>query len=263
MQLTATLLATEHAVGRYGTGAFALINTGASPAKSTSGLLTTALYQLGPDAEARYALEGSVGSCATGQEWFCAQLEMFGDAKELHALAETVPAGAEGVVFVSAFGGLLAPRWRDDARGTLAGLTLAHSRKHVARAVVEGIGHQVREVVEAMVLDSGVPLHTMRVDGGVANSNTLLQFQADILNVPVGRPRDVETTALGAALCAGVGAGVWTPEHIADEISAETRTGESVVERIFEPQMETEIREQLCKRWDLAVSSSLGWATDA
>lgn len=238
------------------------MNTGTSPSQSSTGLLTTALFQFGAGTPPWYALEGSVGSCAVGQDWFCRELQMFSEAKELHALADTVPAGADGVQFVSAFGGLLAPRWRDDARGTLVGLTLAHSRKHVARAVVEGIGHQVREVIEAMVLDSGVELDTMRVDGGVANSDTLLQFQADLLGVAVERPRDVETTALGAALCAGVGSGVWNFEYIANEAAAAERSGESVVERVFIPTMEVQRREQLCDRWNLAVSSSLGWATN-
>ena len=121
---------------------------------------------------------------------------MFEDAVEIHELAATVAAGAEGVYHVSAFGGLLAPRWRDDARGSLSGLTLAHTKAHVARAVVEGIAHQVREVTEAMVQDSGVPLAAMRVDGGVARSEPLLQFQADVLNVKVERP---VTHLVGAA----------------------------------------------------------------
>lgn len=127
----------------YGTGAFTLINTGTAPARSESGLLSTALFQLGPNEQRMYALEGAVGSCAVGQNWFVHALKMFADARELHSCAGKVDPGAEGVQFVSAFGGLLAPRWRDDARGTLVGLTLAHDRNHVARAVVEGIAHQV------------------------------------------------------------------------------------------------------------------------
>ena len=186
----------------YGTGAFTLINTGTTPSPSKNGLLTTALFQLGPNEAPVYALEGAVAACAIGQDWFCDKLGMFPDAGEIHRLAGEVPAGAEGVYFVSAFGGLLAPRWRDDARGALVGLTLAHDKSHVARAVVEGIAHQVREVTTSMVQDSGVPLAAMRVDGGVARSAPLLQFQADLLNTKVERPHNIETTALGAA-CVG------------------------------------------------------------
>eukprot|EP00040_Diaphanoeca_grandis_P001618 m.19000 g.19000 ORF g.19000 m.19000 type:complete len:554 (-) comp12300_c0_seq1:81-1742(-) len=244
----------------YGTGAFALKSTGPQPFPSTHGLLTTALCQLGPSAPPLYALEGSVGACAVGQDWFCNKLDMFDNAQQMHELASTVPAGANGVYFVSAFGGLLAPRWRDDARGTLVGLTLAHTKADVGRAVVEGIAHQVREVIESMVQDSGFPLASMRVDGGVSNSNSLLQFQADLLNTKVERPRDIETTALGASLCAGVGAGVWTPEQVADEVTAAENSGHSIVERVFECDMDTITRTALCTKWNRAVEASFGWA---
>lgn len=244
----------------YGTGAFTLINTGTTPSPSKNGLLTTALFQLGPNEAPVYALEGAVAACAIGQDWFCDKLGMFPDAEEIHRLAGEVPAGAEGVFFVSAFGGLLAPRWRDDARGTLVGLTLAHDKSHVARAVVEGIAHQVREVTESMVQDSGVPLAAMRVDGGVARSAPLLQFQADLLNTKVERPHNIETTALGAALCAGVGAGVWTPADIADEAAAAEKSGQPVVEHVFSPSMGDAERASATHNWNKAVESSFNWA---
>ena len=193
----------------YGTGAFLLMNAGTTATPSTHGLLSTALYQFGPSGELHYALEGAVACCAVGINWFRDSLGMYAKAADVSALAAQASSGTEGLYFVSAFGGLLAPHWREDARGTLVGLTLAHDRRHVARAVLEGIAFQATDVVQAMVQDTGASLVALRVDGGVSMSSELLQYQADLLDVRVERPSDVETTAAGAAIAAGLGAGVW------------------------------------------------------
>ena len=154
---------------------------------------------------------------------------------------------------VSAFSGLLAPHWRDDARGTLVGLTLAHDRRHVARAVLEGIAHQAQEVVGAMEADTGTRLSGLRVDGGVSLSNELLQVQADLCDVTVERPTDVETTAAGAAIAAGLGAGVY--DSVEDVPSSSDD-----IERSFTPAIDDAERKARCARWGRAVEASLGWA---
>eukprot|EP00939_MAST-03C_sp_MAST-3C-sp1_P002374 g2374.t1 len=238
----------------FGTGAFTLMNTGDEPCSSEHGLLTTALYQMGRDSKIQYALEGSVGSCAVGLNWLCDSLGLFENAPEISDLASKVPLGADGVYFVSAFGGLFAPHWRDDARGTLVGLTLAHKREHVARAALEGIAFQVKDVVDSMIADSGVPLSSMRVDGGVSQSNPLLQSQADLLGASVWRPRNVETTALGAALTAAIGAGT----HTLDDVSVvgDSEDGGTT----FEPSVDAAVRERAHGNWKRAVASSLDWA---
>ena len=237
----------------YGTGAFMLVNSGTTPTPSQHGLLTTALYRFGRDAPPSYALEGAVASCAVGINWFKDSLGMIGKAPEISSLAAEVPGGTDGLVFVSAFGGLLAPHWRDDARGTLVGLTLAHDKRHVARAVLEGIAHQARDVVGAMNADTGAPVTGLRVDGGVALSNELLQYQADLCDVPVERPSDVETTAMGAAIAAGMGAGVW--ESVAD-----LPTAAAAIDRTFTPCIGAAERDARCARWTRAVEVSFGWA---
>jgi len=240
----------------YGTGAFMLVNSGERPTASQHGLLSTALYQMGPSAPPTYALEGAVAACAVGINWFKDSLGMIDSAPEISSLAAQVPDGTEGLVFVSAFGGLLAPHWRDDARGTLVGLTLAHDKRHMARAVLEGIAHQANDVVGAMEADTGVALTAVRVDGGVSLSSELLQYQADLCNVPVERPKDIETTAMGAAISAGLGAGVWAS---VDDVSASGAAGE--LDRCFEPQISTAERDMRRERWARAVQASLGWAS--
>lgn len=241
----------------YGTGAFVLLNTGTSPVPSSHGLLSTALYKLGPDVETVYALEGAVASCAVGINWFRDSLGMIADAPEIDQLAEEAAAkgGTQGLYFVSAFGGLLAPHWRDDARGTLVGLTLAHDRSHIALAVLEGIGFQVADVIDAMVLDSSTPLAELRVDGGVSRSDMMLKRQADLLGAPVSRPANVETTALGAAIAAGIGAGVW--DDVPDGGTA------SRGDLRFEPSISVDARAARRESWNAAVASSLGWADRA
>jgi len=239
----------------YGTGAFMLVNSGGAPVPSSHGLLSTALYRFGASAPTQYALEGAVASCAVGINWFKDSLGMIGAAPEISSLAAQVPDGTEGLVFVPAFGGLLAPHWRDDARATLVGLTLAHDKRHVARAVLEGIAHQAKDVTVCMASDTGAALTGLRVDGGVALSDELLQYQADLCGIAVQRPRDVETTALGAAIAAGLGAGVWS--SIADIPSS----GDDI-ERTFEPAICEEERAARCASWQKAVESSFGWARE-
>ena len=235
----------------YGTGAFLLMNAGEKPVASTHGLLSTALYQFGSSGPRRYALEGAVACCAVGINWFRDALGMFEKAPEISSLAASVDS-AEGVYFVSAFGGLLAPHWRDDARGALVGLTLAHDKRHVARAVLEGIAHQSADVVQAMVADSGNALTTLKVDGGVALSDELLQAQADIAGAAVYRPADVETTAAGAAVAAGIGAGVFDgPAALADDDGAGAK---------FAPAIGADERAARVAAWNKAVEASLGWA---
>ena len=236
----------------YGTGAFMLINSGTTPVPSAHGLLSTALYKLGPSGPTHYALEGAVACCAVGINWFRDSVGMIGTAAEISALAGEVPGGTDGLYFVSAFGGLLAPHWRDDARGTLVGLTLAHNKRHIARAVLEGIAFQADDVVSAMTADTGTELTAMRVDGGVSMSNELLQYQADLLNSTVERPADVETTAAGAAIAAGLGAGVWTsPADIPLAAEGTTR---------FSPTIDEASRTMRKQSWAKAVECSKGWA---
>jgi len=240
----------------YGTGCFMLMNTGdAQPIASTKGLLSTALYRMGPDKPTTYALEGAVASCATGINWFKDSLGMISSAAEISELAASVPQGTEGAYFVPAFSGLLAPYWRDDARATLVGLTLRHTKAHVARAVLEGIAFQATEVAEAMAADAapaGVELAALRVDGGVSLSDPLLQYQADLLGRAVERPDNIETTAAGAAVAAGIGAGVWAGPA---ELAASTSTG-----RTFTPAIDDAERAARGAKWARAVQCSLSWA---
>lgn len=238
----------------FGTGAFTLMNTGTIPCSSKHGLLTTVLYQMGTDEPVHYALEGSVGSCAVGLNWFSDSLNLFENAQEISALAEKAPKGADGVYFVSAFGGLFAPHWRDDARGTLVGLTLAHDKTHVARAALEGIAFQVTDVVDSMISDSGVELSSMKVDGGVCQSNTLLQSQSDFLDSSVLRPKNIETTALGAAIVASIG----SKSHALQDFFTQDNEIENV--EIFKSEINTETRRQAKQNWKRAVESSLEWA---
>ncbi len=242
----------------YGTGAFMLMNAGHAPVPSKHGLLSTALYQFGGrGAPTTYALEGAVASCAVGINWFRDSLGMLASAPEVSSLASEAAGGTEGLYFVSAFGGLLAPHWRDDARGCLVGLTLAHDKRHVARAVLEGIAFQCSDVVNAMVSDTGSPLTALRVDGGVSLSDELLGYQADLLDIKVHRPADVETTAAGAAIAAGLGAGVWQGvEQAVDQLGAAADGAAAE----FHPAIGAAEREARKSSWAKAVECSLDWA---
>lgn len=234
----------------YGTGCFLLMNTGATPRLSQSGLLTTLGYKLG-DAAPVYALEGSVAIAGALVQWLRDNLGLIEQSHEIEALARTVPDNGD-VYFVPAFSGLYAPRWRGDARGIIAGLTRFSNKGHIARAALEAAAYQTREVVAAMEADSGVALGALKVDGGMAANDLLMQFQADILGAPVVRPRQLETTALGAAYAAGLAVGFFKS---VEDISAHWRA-----ERRFAPAMGEEARARLIGSWEKAVEKSLGWA---
>ena len=191
----------------YGTGAFILMNTGATPVASKAGLLTTVAWQI--PGELAYALEGSAFIAGAAVQWLRDGLGFFTSAKEIEALAMSVP-DSGGVVMVPAFTGLGAPRWRPEARGVITGLTRGTTRAHLARATLEGIALQNVDLLRAMESDSGRTLRVLKVDGGASANDLLMQFQADVLGVEISRPELVETTALGAAFLAGLGAGVWT-----------------------------------------------------
>ena len=229
----------------YGTGAFLLVNTGARPTASRSGLLTTVAWQLAD--QTRYALEGSAFIAGAAVQWLRDGLGLIQQAAEVEALAASVP-DSGGVVFVPALTGLGAPHWRSEARGLVAGITRGTSRGHLARATLEGIALQIFDLVEAMASDLGRDLVGLKVDGGAAANNLLLQLQADLLQLPVIRPRMLETTALGAAMLAGLAVGFWSGEA---ELA-----GYWQEERRFLPQMDAAPRRELLARWREAVEKA-------
>jgi glycerol kinase len=234
----------------YGTGCFLLMNTGLAPTPSKHGLLTTVAAKLG-DAPATYALEGSIAIAGALVQWLRDNLGIIRASSEVEALAASVPDNGD-VYFVPAFSGLYAPHWRADARGIIAGLTRFASAGHIARAALEATAYQTMEVVRAMEQDSGVALRSLRVDGGMVVNQTLMRFQADMLGVPVVRPRVLETTALGAAYAAGLAVGYWRG---LDDLRANWAVAE-----MWEPGMEAGRREVLRTAWEKAVERSLGWA---
>ena len=226
----------------YGTGAFVLMNTGEEARPSTHGLLTTVGWRLG--GKVTYALEGSAFIAGAAVQWLRDGLGIISSAAEVEALAASVP-DSGGVVFVPALAGLGAPHWRPDARGMFAGLTRGTTRGHLARAVLEGVALQIGDILRAMEGDAGTPLAELKVDGGAARNDLLMQFQADVLGVRCVRPTVLETTALGAAFLAGLGAGLWeSPDAIA---------AAWVEDRRFEPAMDAEERDGFLKRWADAV----------
>jgi glycerol kinase len=233
----------------YGTGCFMLMNTGLRAFKSTRGLLTTVAYQIAGKS-ARYALEGSVAVAGSLVQWLRDNLKLIHVASEVETLAREVPDNG-GVYIVPAFSGLFAPHWRSDARGVIAGLTGFSNRNHLARAALESVAFQTRDVVEAMLKDSPTPLKRMKVDGGMTGNSLLMQFQADLLGVPVTRSKVRETTALGAAYAAGLAVGFW---HDLDDLRARWRE-----DRTWQPTMEEPEREKLVAGWQKAVERSLGW----
>jgi len=232
----------------YGTGCFLLLNTGGRPVTSERGLLTTIAWQL--DGAATYALEGSVFIAGAVVQWLRDGLGIIGSATESETLAESV-ADTGGVYLVPAFTGLGAPYWDPYARGALVGMTRGTTKAHVARAALEAIAYQNRDVLDAMALESGAPLQALRVDGGAAANNFLCQFQADVLNVEVLRPAVTETTGMGAAFLAGVGAGMWK----AGDLASRWR-----LERRFAPSMGHVPREAGYAGWRRAVERARGWA---
>jgi glycerol kinase len=233
----------------YGTGNFVLLNTGTSKVLSKNGLITTVLYKIG-DAEPVFALEGSIAVTGSLIHWLRDNLQLIDSAQQVEELARSVADNGD-CYFVPAFSGLFAPHWRSDARGVIVGLSRFVNRGHVARAALESAAYQSREVIEAMEADSGVALTTLKVDGGMVANETLMQFQADILGVPVIRPKVPETTALGAAYAAGLAVGFWRGfEDIRANWAEDKR---------WEPSMPRERKEALFARWKQAVRRTLDW----
>jgi glycerol kinase len=234
----------------YGTGNFALLNTGTEIVRSKNGLLTTVCFKFG-DEPARYALEGSVAVTGSAIQWLRDQLGIISNAAETENLASSV-ADTAGVYFVPAFSGLFAPYWRSDARGAIVGLTRAATKAHLARAALEAICYQTRDVMDAMVADSGVPMTQMRVDGGITSNSLCMQMQADIMGIEITRPLIGETTALGAAYAAGLAVGFWKTQ---DEVKAQWQQS-----RRWLPTSTLENREAGYKQWKKAVERTLNWA---
>lgn len=233
----------------YGTGSFMLLNTGTKLVPSKSGLLTTVCYKFG-DQPAVYALEGSIAITGALVQWLRDNLGLITSSAEVEALANLVEDNG-GIYFVPAFSGLFAPYWRSDARGVIVGLTRYVNKGHLARAVLEATAYQTREVLDAMEQDSGVKLTALKVDGGMVYNNTLMQFQADILGVPVIRPKVAETTSLGAAYAAGLAVGFWSNT---DEMRANWG-----VDHTWTPQMDEATRERLYRGWKKAVTRTFDW----
>lgn len=233
----------------YGTGCFILMNTGHKTVNSQKGLITTIAWDAGNGVE--YALEGSIFNAGSAIQWLRDEMGLMKSAQEGDRLAETVP-DTGGVFVVPAFTGLGAPYWDMYARGTIVGITRGTGREHIIRATLEAIAYQSRDVFEAMSAESGIPLKELKVDGGASNSNFLMQFQADLLGVPVNRPKITETTALGAAMLAGLGSGFWSS---IDELA--TRRA---VDRVFLPGMEKDLAEQKYRLWKRAVERAKNWA---
>ena len=232
----------------YGTGCFILVNTGTEAVPSRNKLLTTVAWKIGDRVE--YALEGSIFIAGAVVQWLRDGLKMIRTAPEVEELARTVEDNG-GVYLVPAFTGLGAPHWDQYARGSILGITRGVTAGHIARAALEGIAYQVADVLKAMEADSGIPIAELRVDGGASGNNLLMQFQADLLGVPVIRPETVESTALGAAYLAGLAVGFWP--------DVETIQSQWQVERRFEPDLPRERAEQLRAGWERALERSRAW----
>ena len=233
----------------YGTGCFMILNTGTEPVPSKNGLLTTLCYKFG-DEPAVYALEGSIAITGALVQWLRDNLKMIKAAPEVEELAKTVEDNG-GIYFVPAFSGLYAPYWKDDARGVIAGLTRYVNRGHFGRATLEATAYQTREVLDAMNADSGVDLTALKVDGGMVFNNLLMQFQADVLGVPVIRPKVAETTALGAAYAAGLAVGFWKNT---DEMRENWG-----VDKTWDPNKDSNASTDLYKMWKKAVTRTFDW----
>lgn len=233
----------------YGTGNFALLNTGTEIVRSKNGLLTTVCFKFG-DEPARYALEGSVAVTGSAIQWLRDQLQIISSAPEIEALAKSVPDNG-GVYFVPAFSGLFAPYWRNDARGVVVGLTRAATKAHLARAALEAICYQTRDVLDAMSADSGVKLPQMRVDGGITANDLCMQMQSDVMGVDVIRPLIIETTALGAAYAAGLAVGVFK-----DVTELRNKWQEGMR---WKPRAGSELAGSGYKQWQKAIERTLNW----
>ncbi|CAG9763173.1 unnamed protein product [Ceutorhynchus assimilis] len=236
----------------YGTGCFILYNTGTSMVHSSHGLLTTVGYKLGPNQPTVYALEGSVAIAGISIRWLRDNLKIIQEAADSAELAQNVSESGE-VVFVPAFSGLYAPYWRKDARSVICGLTEETKPGHLIKAALEGVCYQVRDVLEAMSLDCGIPLKKVLVDGGMTVNDYLMQMQADYTGIPVVRPTMLETTALGAAIAAGSAKGVevWDPTKI-----------QPTPNDVFSPSISIDVRDMKYTRWKMGISRSLGWAIE-
>jgi glycerol kinase len=233
----------------YGTGCFLLMNTGETPHLSRKGLVTTLACKFAGE-KPIYALEGSIAIAGALVQWLRDNLGLIAHSADIEALAGSVEDNGD-VYFVPAFSGLYAPRWRADARGLIAGLTRYSNKGHIARAALEAAAFQTREVLAAMAEDAGAPLTELRVDGGMAGNELLMQFQSDILDAPLARPRNLETTALGAAYAAGLAVGFWRGK---EDVAANWRA-----ERRWTSGMDGEDRARLVAGWEKAVTRSLGW----
>jgi glycerol kinase len=235
----------------YGTGAFLLFNTGKSHVTSKNGLLSTICYKLGPDAPVVYALEGSVAVAGSAVKWLQNNIGLIKNEKDIGKLAAQVE-DTGGVYFVTALSGLFAPYWRDDARGTIVGLTNFTNKRHIARATLEAVCFSTRAIIDAMKNDALVPLKILKVDGGLSNADTAMQIQSDVLGIEVERPAMRETTALGAAVAAGLAAGIWksTDELINLTVNAHDT---------FEPKIDEKRRNKKYKEWEAAVERSYDW----
>src|SRR5215216_6497795 len=234
----------------YGTGCFMLLNTGEKPIQSKSRLLTTLGYKIG-DQNAVYALEGSIAITGALIQWLRDNLGLIQSSAEVEALAKTVDDNG-GIYFVPAFSGLYAPYWKSNARGAIVGMTRYVTKGHIARAALEATAYQTREVLDAMESDSGVRLTALKVDGGMVFNELLMQFQSDILDVPVIRPQVAETTALGAAYAAGLATGFWG--------NMEDLRQNWAVDHTWEPQMSNSDRDMSLTEWKKAVTRTLDWA---
>jgi glycerol kinase len=244
-----TCFAVGEAKNTYGTGNFLLLNTGTSPVPSKSGLLTTLAYKIG-EQPAVYCLEGSIAITGALVQWMRDNLGLIKTSAEIEQLAASVDDNG-GAYFVPAFSGLFAPYWKSDARGVIAGLTRYVTKGHLARAALEATAWQTREVVDAMNADSGVALTSLRVDGGMVYNELLMQFQSDVLGVPVIRPKVAETTSLGACYAAGYAVGFWSKE---EELRANWG-----VDHTWEPKMEAAERDREYRLWKKAVTRTFDW----
>ena len=233
----------------YGTGCFMLLNTGEQPVESKSGLLTTMGYKIG-GRKAVYALEGSIAITGALVQWLRDNLGLIEQSAEVEALARSVDDNG-GIYFVPAFSGLFAPYWKSEARGAIVGMTRYVNKGHIARAALEATAYQTREVLDAMEKDSGVKLTSLKVDGGMVFNELLMQFQADILDVPVIRPKVAETTALGAAYAAGLAAGFWKG---IDELRSNWGK-----DKEWRPNLDAHVREKLYSQWKRAVTRTFDW----
>lgn len=233
----------------YGTGNFALLNTGTEIVRSRHGLLTTVCYKFG-DSPAVYALEGSVAVTGAAIQWLRDQLGIIKSSSEIEALANSVSDNG-GVYFVPAFSGLFAPHWRSDARGVIVGLSRASTKAHLARAALEAIAYQTRDVLDAMSADSKVALKSMRVDGGATANDLLMQIQSDVMGIEIIRPQVIETTALGAAYAAGLAVGVWaSPNELRNKWREDHRWSST---------QNPDLRAEKYAQWKKAVNRTLNW----